>query len=128
MGFSNVIKAAGETYKDIKADQAKKSQERAAHRAEMARIRAIRQAAADESLATVMEVIKEHNAKHGLYAKIVLWEDRPTPKCGMWTLVEDCKDSDCFRHYEEKKARAKAQPPFPVKPEAPSFSALFTTE
>lgn len=125
MGFSEAMKAAGETLKEIKADQAKKSQERAAHRAHMARIRAIQQAKADESKKTVLEAIAEHNAEYGQYARIILWEERPTPKCGSWTLVEDCKDSNCFRHYDEKKAiRAKRAEQAATRPGA-NVEALF---
>jgi hypothetical protein len=113
MGLKDVIETAGEIRKEIKQERAEKREQIRKHRAEMARIRAIQEAKALESYNQVIEAINAHNAAHHYY-KITLWENRPVEKCGPWTIVQDCKDKNCYRHYDEKKAMAAAKAEKPV--------------
>lgn len=112
MALSDALRAAKAKYDEHEARRKAEAAERARLDAIAEGHRRARIAKAREAKAEVMELIRMYNSEHGVYDKIELVEDLPpvptAPKCGTWTVFADCRDTNCSRHYYEKKTAGQA--------------------
>lgn len=102
----SIFKATANLISEMNEDRAKRKEQERKERAEAHRIWSAKKAIDDKAYTELMTLIRAHNAKHS-YSKVELVQDLPKVKeCGAWTIVQDCQDTNCFRHYSEKKEQA----------------------
>lgn len=78
---------------------------------DMAKAEADSRARYNASAQPIMDMVAAHNAK---FPSKPLYLTTTAPntirECGVFTVLADCQDPNCFRHYEDKKRAASRKP------------------